>query len=267
MDFYVIICYNEKKGETEKGMIYNFDDLSFGILTIDRFFHKEGKFNVKARPYAALSFRESGEGVFKIGDKTFVTKPGDVLFIPADVPYEVDYSVSESIVANLQFCNYTEAESFELRASAGIQALFLQLLEEWSSGYSVNRAKSTIYGILEKIREYRDVTGADAAFAAAFQYIERHFCDSGLDVASVCESAFISPSTLQRLFIKHFGISPKQYIIKLRMNKALGMLAEGEKSVREIASACGFLDEKYFSRAFRKKYGYPPSRLRDNMII
>ena len=49
-------------------MLYNFDELSFQILTIDRFLHKEGIFQVKERPYAALSFRVSGTGNFKIGD-------------------------------------------------------------------------------------------------------------------------------------------------------------------------------------------------------
>ena len=50
-----------------------------------------------------------------------------------------------------------------------------------------------------------------------------------------------------------------QYVSRLRMNRALELLSEREKSIREIALACGFEDEKYFSRAFKKKYGYPPS--------
>lgn len=41
-------------------MIYNFEGLSFQILTVDRFSHKDGCFKVKERPYAALSFRLSG---------------------------------------------------------------------------------------------------------------------------------------------------------------------------------------------------------------
>jgi hypothetical protein len=98
-------------------MIYNFDNLIFQILTVDRFYHNKGIFNVKARPYAALSLRVAGTGEFKIGGKSFVTAPGDILFIPADAPYEVEYSVSESIVANLECCNYTEPEVFSPKIS------------------------------------------------------------------------------------------------------------------------------------------------------
>ena len=96
-------------------MIYNFDNLSFQILTVDRFVHQVGFFEVKARPYAALSFRVEGTGDFKVGQKSFRVIPGDVLFLPANMPYQVEYSISESIVANLSDCPYSEAEVFALK--------------------------------------------------------------------------------------------------------------------------------------------------------
>lgn len=248
-------------------MLYNFDELSFQILTIDRFLHKEGIFQVKERPYAALSFRVSGTGNFKIGGKSFETSPGDVLFIPADVPYEVEYSVSESIVANLHSCNYAEPEIFTFQNGNEGAMLFLQLLTEWQTRRSANQAKSTVYAILEKMDHERKTRAEDTAFAACRQYIEAHFCDPSLNVADVCERGFISPSGLQRAFLRHFGVSPKQYIIKLRMDKALQLLVENKLCVREIALLCGFSDDKYFSRAFREKYGYPPSQLRRRIVI
>ena len=247
-------------------MLYNFDGLSFQILTVDRFYHKEGFFSVKARPYAALSLRIKGTGAFKIGNKSFLTKPGDVLFIPADTPYEVDYSVSESIVANLPSCNYTEAELFDFEGQSGVSLLFLKLLEEWNEGHSVNRAKAGIYNILEKINEEKETMLENTAFSCCLDYIKENFCDPMLDVAAVCEIGFISSSCLQRSFLRHFGVSPKQYIIKLRMEKALQLLAENRLSVKEIAAACGFSDEKYFSRAVRNKYGYSPTQLRNYIV-
>ena len=86
-------------------MIYNYDELYFQILTIDPFFHNPGFFDVPARPYAALSFRVSGTGDFEIDGKHLQTRPGDVLFLPANTPYKVNYSVSESIVVHFGYCN------------------------------------------------------------------------------------------------------------------------------------------------------------------
>jgi AraC-like DNA-binding protein len=248
-------------------MLYNFDDLSFQILTIDRFIHKEGYFHINARPYAALSFRTKGTGSFKMGGKTLFTRQGDVLFIPADMPYEVEYSASESIVANLQLCNYTEPELFRFRAPGECARLFLQLLTDWQAEHSANQAKAAIYGMLEKIDRELKTSARDSAFATCLRYIEEHFCDPALDIAAICEQGFLSPSGLQRAFLQRFGISPKQYIIKLRMNKALQLLIENKHSVKEISFLCGFSDEKYFSRAFREKYGYPPSQLRNHIVI
>lgn len=45
----------------------------------------------------------------------------------------------------------------------------------------------------------------------------------------------------------------------LRMEGAMRLLLRGEHTVREVAFLSGFSDEKYFSRAFRKHYGKPPS--------
>ena len=243
-------------------MLYNFDDLLFQILTIDRFLHKEGHFNVQARPYAALSFRESGTGEFRIGEKSFLTKPGDVLFIPADTPYEVDYSTSESIVVNMNFCNYTEPEIYELSSNAGVSVLFSILLEEWKSSHSVMRAKASVYTILEKIGEHSTTDIENSVLVDCIQYMETHFCDPEFDVRRMCEACFISSSNLYRHFVKHFGIAPMQYVIKLRMNKAIGLLVESNRSVKEIAQICGFSDDKYFSRVFKSSYGYPPMQLR-----
>jgi AraC-like DNA-binding protein len=248
-------------------VIYNYDDLSFQVLTIDTFFHKQGFFDVNARSYAALSFRVSGTGDFEVGAKRLLTSPGDVLFLPANTPYKVNYSVSESIVVHFEHCNYFEAENICLNNPSRIGSRFQHLLEAWSDRHSINRAKSIIYDILEKMASDQKLSIGDTAVADCVRYIDANFCDPQINIEAMCTAAFVSVSSLQRAFSKHFGMSPKQYLIQLRMNHALELLTESEFSVREISSACGFTDEKYFSRAFKKRYGYPPSQLKKHMIV
>ena len=248
-------------------MIYNFDNLTFQLLTVDHFFHRDGFFDVKARPYAALSFRVCGTGAFEIGTKRIITKQGDVLFLPANTPYKVEYSVSESIVVHFDQCNYSETENICPGNSSKIDLRFEHLLEVWNKQRSINQAKSIIYDILDKMSNDQKMSISDTAVANCVRYIDAHFCDPKVDIETVCDVAFISVSSLQRAFAKHFGMSPKQYLIQLRMNRALELLTENELSVKEISFACGFTDEKYFSRAFKKKYGYSPSLLRKHMIV
>jgi AraC-like DNA-binding protein len=233
-------------------------------MAIFRFTHKEGVFQVNARPFAALSFRKNGTGSFEIGGKSFTTRQGDVLFIPADTPYRVEYSVSDIIVVHLENCNYFEPENITLQNPAAIAHRFEHLLEAWSERHSVNQAKSAIYDILERIATDKETSIDHTAFANCLRYVNANFCDPALNIETICQRGFMSASSLQRAFREHLGLSPKQYLDKQRMNKAFELLADGGTSVKETAYACGFTDEKYFSRAFKKKYGYPPSQLQNN---
>ena len=99
------------------------------------------------------------------------------------------------------------------------------------------------------------------------QYLEDHFCDPEIDVNNICKLGFISRSNLYRIFLKNFGMTPKQYIINLRMNKAISLLVESQLSIKEVSLLCGFSDDKYFSRAIKRKYGYSPSKLREKTYM
>lgn len=249
-------------------MIYYFEDLTFRPIMVDRFLHKTGQFDVKARRFAALSFRLGGTGSFELCGRQLLSAPGDVLFLPAGMPYRVEYSNnSEIVVVHLEQCNYFEAESIHLRNAAPTEARFLQLLDAWNDKRSVNQAKSILYDLLEKIAEDQKQSNDDASFFDCVSYMDTHFCDPSLSIERVCKQGFISASTLQRKFYAHFGMSPKQYLLKLRMNRALDLLLANESSVKDVAFACGFSDEKYFSRAFCKRYGYPPSQLQNQIQI
>ena len=248
-------------------MIYNDDDLSFRILMVNRFFHKDGVFRVKARPYAAFSYRVSGTCIFDIDGRSMSAKAGDVLYIPAGTPYKVEYSVGESIVVHFEHCSYSEAENISLSNPSEIGQRFLRLMEHWSSRHSVSQAKSIIYDILDKIENDQKLSIKEGSVAACIQYMQEHFCDPELDIEAVCSASFISVSSLQRAFAKYFGVSPGQYLIGLRMNRALELLKKNTHSVKQIAFLCGFSDEKYFSRAFKKRYGTPPSQLKNHMMV
>jgi len=60
------------------------------------------------------------------------------------------------------------------------------------------------------------------------------------------------------LFKAHTGLSPNDYLIRLRIAKAQALLKVGT-SVRATASAVGFADPGFFSKTFRRQIGQPPS--------
>ena len=66
-------------------------------------------------------------------------------------------------------------------------------------------------------------------------------------------------SRLFELFKAHTGLSPNDYLVRLRIQKAEGLLKTGEGSVAEVARACGFADPTYFAAVFRKYTGRTPT--------
>ena len=243
-------------------MIYNFDALSFEVLSIYRFEHRDGYFFVKPRPYAALAFRLGGSGEFNIAGERMPFSSGDILFLPSETAYEARYLDNETIVVHLMHCNYNEAEIFRPENPELFRTAFLQLLEGWNENHSVNYAKSKIYDILEKMgsEKRRDLRGGP--FDSCLAYMEAHFCEPTLEIGEICAVGFMSQSSLQRGFHERFGMSPKAYLSSLRLRRATELLLSQNKSVKEVAFACGFSDEKFFSRTFKEKYGFSPSQLK-----
>ncbi|MDC7240512.1 MAG: helix-turn-helix transcriptional regulator, partial [Spirochaetales bacterium] len=65
---------------------------------------------------------------------------------------------------------------------------------------------------------------------------------------------------IQNIFKEYTGMTPYQYYLNLKINKAKEWLDYGIYSVKEISYRLSFKDQCYFSRLFTKKTGISPSR-------
>ena len=89
--------------------------------------------------------------------------------------------------------------------------------------------------------------------------IIQRFSDPELSITSAMEGLPYSVDYLRRLFMREFGVTPQQYLIQLRMERARQILRQPGLSVTEAALSCGFYDARYFSRLFRREVGVTPS--------
>jgi len=127
-------------------------------------------------------------------------------------------------------------------------------------------AKAWLFLILgELAREYGDATGSTAALSMrlsrVLSWMEAHYAQP-VELAELAAMAHLSERSLLRHFQAALGESPKRYLNRLRLQKARQWLDQPrqEWTVTEIASRCGFEDPNYFTRLFRREFGYPPSR-------
>ena len=94
-------------------------------------------------------------------------------------------------------------------------------------------------------------------------FIYEHYAEA-ITLEDIAHSANISKSEAGRCFHLHMGLSPVDALIKYRLQMAYRMLNENIYTLQEISSACGFNSVNYFSRQFKKNYGYTPGQ-NDNL--
>ncbi|WP_299366699.1 AraC family transcriptional regulator [Winogradskyella sp.] len=98
----------------------------------------------------------------------------------------------------------------------------------------------------------------------ANDYIQDHFKDPiTLDIMS--RDIGLSKYYLHRLFKEINGLTPLQYLTKIRLENAKNKLQYSKDSIFEIAIACGFDTISYFSNTFKRHTGLSPSQFRENL--
>ena len=81
----------------------------------------------------------------------------------------------------------------------------------------------------------------------------------GEDLAGIAAQSGVSQRQLQRLFRRHLGMTPTQYFLKARLQRARHMLQYSTLSVTEIAIATGFASISHFTRRYTELYGRTPT--------
>lgn len=241
-------------------MIYNFDTLSFQILGVLHIDHPKGFFKVKGRQYAALAYRVSGTAEFQFGGKRIHSNPGDIMFIPQNISYDVQHSGGSMIVIHFTDCNYLVPENIPLGIQTYVGSRFAELQKGWEHHRSINGTKAKIYEILELCYELNSKNHASPLAEKAKQLIDENYADPEFSIDSLARKLYTSGPTLRRVFAERFGLPPKQYLLKVRLDTAILLLSQDYSSVLDAAKRSGFNDERYFSRIFKKKYGVPPSQ-------
>ena len=117
---------------------------------------------------------------------------------------------------------------------------------------------SIFYGMLHKLCS----DDIPHELRGAVRLLRGDFYDVSLTNARLARECNISEVYFRKLFTKHFGISPKQFIIDLRIQRAKQMLAEGALSVSGISEKCGFSNPYHFCRLFKQRVGITPSEYR-----
>lgn len=83
-----------------------------------------------------------------------------------------------------------------------------------------------------------------------------------IDFSLISKEISYSQAYMVRLFKKHMGVTPHEYILRRRLETAQLLLKHSTLSIKEIAERLVFSDQYHFSNYFKKCLGMPPSKFR-----
>jgi transcriptional regulator GlxA family with amidase domain len=105
-----------------------------------------------------------------------------------------------------------------------------------------------------------DFSGQRGASAIAHTVAAmRRRMTEGEDLEGIAAQSGVSQRQLQRLFRRHLGMTPTQYFLKARLQRARHLLQYSTLSVTEIAIATGFASISHFTRRYTELYGRTPT--------
>lgn len=217
--------------------------------------------------YWELVYCTGGEGVFYFENGTTLNyRDGEAVAIP---PRERHSNLSKEGFTNIHI--RLEEPSFPYKTAFRVsddldrhlQAVFEQAKYYYQADIKKRELALTALG--ELITSYMIVFRSNADFSGPVEQIRNMILHSFADPDFALDEAIRAMpfhyDYLRKLFKKEMGMTPLEYMTKLRMKKAESTLAAMSKdySVSEVARLCGYDDALYFSRVFKKNFGCSPS--------
>ena len=234
------------------------------------------------RDHYLIHYIISGKGYYEIDQKRYELKAGDIFAAFPGVP--ITYYAHSTDPWEYCWAGFNGSDALTILSAAGLtrkkpvifhfpQGLaFKQCLgaiyESRGAGfYHTVEMTGKLYGalalLIKNMPEQKGERDGGHYIQKAVEYIHGHFAYP-ISVEDIASYTGISRSQLYRTFLKHTGLSPKDYLTKFRLGQASRLLKNTDLPIITIAGSAGFDNSLYFSKVFHKYYGISPSAYRSS---
>jgi AraC-like DNA-binding protein len=248
-------------------------------------------------PDFEIATAECGVLDYQVGGKHIILEAGDSIFVngnmlhgvkqlSGDVPDSMPNIVfSGALIASeastiyqkyiqpiaqsdsLPFVVFRHSDSYHSEINCLIKDTYKQMHEKKARyELAVQRNISCIFDFIS--RNFVDLPKAEATriqinnqirLQKMLTYIYENYAEH-VTLEDIAKVADISRSEAGRCFHTYMGCSPIDALIQYRLQIAHRLLRERTQTLQQISYACGFNSVNYFSRQFKKRYGYAPSQ-------
>jgi AraC family transcriptional regulator len=182
---------------------------------------------------------------------TLLTQVGQDLVNPDRIELIPHYMTEQDILIQGIFCALRqELESGKIGGYLLIDSLKTTLALHLLRNYCTTQPRLSSYTDGLSKSQLQQVT----------EYINEHL-HQDIKLIELAAIAQISPYHFLRLFKQAMGITPHQYILQRRIEKAKYLLQESELSIADIAFRVGFCDQSHLTRCFKRLLGITPKQL------
>ena len=209
-----------------------------------------------------------GSGVLRFSGETYILEKGDMFFLPAYLPHE--YSGTDDFRTYFMgFCGseklleYFGADGgavYKGRASSQLYAAFGDFYNIFSRADEPLLC-SRAFSLAVMFFSRAVGTGA-SPLEKICGYMEENF-SKAITLEDILSVYPYSKSKLCRDFKNEYGMTVFERLTEIRLEHSFFMLGNNpEMKVKTIAEKCGYNDESYFCRMFRRRYGKTPEAVR-----
>ena len=272
-DLIRVMCWSDNKPvETHK---HEFIEIAF--IAYGSCMHKYNGSEVKLIPGDVFVITPHEEHSYKITAKTVIY---NCLFYPEALGEDWNKlrnikSIFDLLIVEPFYRLEAERQEIlhlELSEALSLEALLKKMVEEQEKKHGDLELlqKSNLIILLcllgraweKQFKECKILHGGKRdLLVEAIQFIESNISRE-LKVEDIAEKVYLSPNYFRKIFKEVTGLTPIEYINRIRISKACKLLNEENMLVSQVAEVVGINDLNYFSRLFKSLAGCTPSKFK-----
>ncbi len=252
-------------------------------------YHEAGWSEMRTHPDYDVWLVTEGEVSLDYQGKLVSARKGDVVFFNPGIPYTAycsdapcshlylhfDFSLGQrfNVLDEYQMMGVTTARELE-QVGPMFQSAFHSYVDKAPMASLL--LKGSCYVLLSRLltiaisqqagqTEHHPDTQSKQLIKLkpVMQYIEDHMGES-ITAERMAEMIDMSPKYFYSFFKANIGLTPQNYITRIRMNRARALLSAGELTIKEIAYQLGYADPYTFSKVFKRMHKTSPSKFFDH---
>jgi len=236
------------------------------------------------RDHFLIHFVHKGSGIFNVNGKVYEIKPNQGFLISPDVvtyykaddkdPWIYSWVGFKGIKAEsyLKLSNLSQEKPiFKCKEGKFVKKCFDDMIKATELKYGREFRLQGLLGVflselIEEAGKHVVINGdyKELYIKKSLQFVETNYSRK-LNIPEIAKNVGLNKNYFSTFFKEKMGVTPQQYIIKFRINKACELMSNDALTISDISRSVGYDDTLGFSKIFKKEKGISPKNYRENL--